>query len=92
MTKLVVRLGNEVETVRGFCCLGDMVDTDGGSEAVVTARMRIGGVKFREYGAILCGGGFSLRVYRSCVRPSMFYCSEAWCLKEYEIGIHIEKK
>ena len=38
----------EVETVRGFCYLGDRVNASGGCEAAVTARARIGWVKFRE--------------------------------------------
>ena len=38
----------EVETVRGFCYLGDRVNAGGGCEAAVTARARIGWVKFRE--------------------------------------------
>ena len=33
----------EVETVRGFCYLGNKVNASGGCEAAVTARARIGG-------------------------------------------------
>ena len=43
-------LCEEVETVRGFCYLGDRVNASGGCEATVTARARIGWVKFRECG------------------------------------------
>ena len=35
-------LCNEVETVNGFCYLGDRVSANGGCEAAVTARARIG--------------------------------------------------
>ena len=38
-------LCEEMETVRVFCYLGDV---GGGCEAAVTARARIGWVKFRE--------------------------------------------
>ena len=46
----VEELGEEVEMVRGFCYLGERVNTGGGCEA---ARARIGWVKFREYGELL---------------------------------------
>ena len=65
-------LCNEVETVNGFCYLGDKVSANGGCEAAVTARARIDWTKFREYGELLYGKRFSLkmkgRVYRCCVR------------------------
>ena len=44
----VEELSEDVETVRGFCYLGDRVNASGGCEAAVTARARIGWVKFRE--------------------------------------------
>ena len=44
-------LCEEVESVRGFCYVGDRVSAGGGGgEAAVTARARIGWVKFRECG------------------------------------------
>ena len=46
--ELVEELCEEVETVRGFCYLGDRVNASVGCEAAVTARARIGWVKFRE--------------------------------------------
>ncbi|XP_015776010.1 PREDICTED: uncharacterized protein LOC107354102 [Acropora digitifera] len=68
----VEELCEEVETVRGFCYLGDKVNGGGGCEAAVTARARIGWVKFRECGELLNSKRFSLKlkgmVYRSCVR------------------------
>ena len=67
------------------------MNADGGSEAAVTARRRIGWMKFRKCGAILSRGRFILkmkgRVYRNCVRPSMLFGRESWCLKEYEMEI-----
>ena len=38
--------------MRGFCYLGDRVNAAGGCEAAVTARARIGWVKFREGGRV----------------------------------------
>ena len=44
-----------------------------------------------ECGKLLYGRRFPLRlkgaVYKSEVRPAILYGSEAWCLKESEIGI-----
>ena len=40
--------------MKGFCYLGNnMVNASGGSEAAVTARARIGWVKFKECGELL---------------------------------------
>ena len=48
-------------------------------------------MKFREFGELLHGKRFSLKmkglVYRSCVRSAMLYGSETWCLGENEMGI-----
>ena len=80
------KLCDEVETVNGFCYLGDRLNASGGCEAVVTARVRIGRVRFRECGELLLGNRFPLKmkgkVYRYCVRSAILYESETWCLKE----------
>ena len=87
----VEELCEEVETVRGFCYLGDRVNASGGCEAAATARARIGWVKFKECGELLNSKRFSLKVkgmvYQSCVRVAMLYGSETWCLRENEIAI-----
>ena len=51
---------NEVETVNGFCYLGDRLNASGGCESAVTARVRIGWVRFRECGELLLGNRFPL--------------------------------
>ena len=80
-----------VETVKGFCCLGDRLNASGECETVVTSRVRMGWMKSRECGELLRGRRFSLRmkrmVYRSCVRSAMLYGSETWCLSESEMAI-----
>ena len=72
---------HEVETVNGFCCLGDRINASGGCEVAVTARVRIGWVRFRECGELLLGNRFPLKmkrkVYRCCVRSAILYGSEA---------------
>ena len=85
------KLCDEVETVREFTCLGDRVSAGGGCEAVVAARTRCGWVKFWNCSELLYGRRCPLRlkraVYESYVRPAILYGSEAWCLKESEMGI-----
>ena len=67
------------------------MNAGGGCEADVTARARIGWVKFRECGELLNSKRFSLKlkgmVYRSCVRLAMLSGSETWCLRENEMAI-----
>ena len=43
------KLCDEVETVNGFCYLGDRLNASGGCEAAVTTRVRICWIKFREW-------------------------------------------
>ena len=84
-------LCDEVETVKGFGYLGDRLNASGGRETAVTARVRIGRMKFRECVELLLGRRFSLKmkgmVYRSCVRLAMLYGSETWYLRENEMII-----
>ena len=84
-------LCDEVETVKGFCYLGDRLNASGGCETAVTSRVRIGRMKFRECGELLRGRRFSLRmkgmVYRTCVRSAMLNGSETRCLRETEMAI-----
>ena len=84
------KLCDDVETVREFTYLGDSVTAGGGCEAAVTACTRCGWVRLTEYGELLYGRRFPLRlkgaVYGSYVSPAKLYGSEAWCLKESDIG------
>ena len=48
--------------MKSFCRLGDRLNASGGSEAAVTARTRIGWIKFRECGELLYGRKFSLKI------------------------------
>ena len=73
----IEKLCDEVETVNGFCYLGDRLNSSGGCESAVTAKVRIGWVRFRECGELLLGNRFPLRmkdeVYRCCVRSAILY-------------------
>ena len=57
----------------------------------MTARTRCGLVKLRECSELLHGSRFPQKlkgaVKKSYVRPAIQYGSEAWCLKESEMGI-----
>ena len=67
------------------------MNATGGCETAVTARSRIGWMKFRECSKILKGRRFSLKmkgkIYKCCVRSAILYGSEAWCLREIEMAI-----
>ena len=71
---------NQVEFVKSICYLGNRLNASGGSEAAVTARNRIGWIKFRECGELLYGRKFLLkmkgRICQSCVRSAMPYGSD----------------
>ena len=70
--KSIEKLCDEVETVNGFCYLGEKLNVSGGCEAAVTAGVRIGCVRFRECGELLLGNRFPLRMkgkaYCCCIR------------------------
>ena len=89
--KPVEVLCDEVETVKGFCYLGDRLNASGGYKTPVTSIARIGRMKFSECAELLRGRRFSLRmkgmVYRSCVRSAMLYGSETWSLRENKMTI-----
>ena len=46
MVDSIEKLCDEVEAVNGFCCLGDRLNSNGGCKTAVTARARIGWVRF----------------------------------------------
>ena len=54
-------LCHEVETVKGFCYLGDRLNASGRCETAMTSRVRIGWMKFRECEELLRGRRFLLR-------------------------------
>ena len=77
--------------MQSFCYLGYRLNVNGGSEAAVTARTRIGWIKFRECGVLLHERKFPLkikgRIHQGCIRFAMLYGSETWCLRENEMAI-----
>ena len=59
---LIEKLCNEVETGNEIWHLRDRLHSSGGYEAVVTARVRIGWVRFSKCGELLLGNRFPLRI------------------------------
>ena len=87
---------DQVDLVKSFYYLGDRLKASGGSEAAVTARMRIEWIKFRECEKLLYGKKISLkmkgRIYQSCVKSAMLNGSDTWCLRENEKAILTSEK
>ena len=75
----------KLEVVSNFCYLGDVLDSQGGMEMALNARIKKGWNAFRQLAPLLLCKGVSLvvkgRVYDACVRSSMLYGSEAWACK-----------
>ena len=66
------------------------MSASGGCEAAVTARTRCRLFKCKECSELLNDRRYPPKlkgaVYKSYVRPAILYQSEAWCLKENEMG------
>ena len=73
----IENLCNGVETVNEFCYLVDKLKTSGGCEVAVTARMRIGWIKFRECSELLLGKRFSFKIKARVFRvvSGLQYCT-----------------
>ena len=85
-----VKLGNnEVEIVKEFCYLGDILETEGGVEAAVTARVRAWWRKFKEISGMLYGRDVSMKIkgqlYKAYVRSVIYYGAEYWALRNEEV-------
>ena len=80
-----------METVNGFCYLGDRINASDGCEAAVTGRVRINWERFRKCEELLLGNRFPLRmngkVYCCCINPAILYGSKALCSTENEKAI-----
>ena len=74
--------------------LGDTLSVDGGADATVEARIRIGWNKFRQLVPLLINRAISVirrgRLYSSCVRNSMLHGSETWPVRK-ENGVALQR-
>ena len=84
-------MSDGVERVESFGYLGDKLSAGGGCLNAVTARIRIGWMKFRDLSGVLCGKRWSMRMkgklYKTCVRTAMVYGGETWVLRKEEEDI-----
>ena len=91
-TSVDIGANADLEVVDKFCCLGDMLNVDGDTDAAVEARIRIGWNKFRQLVPLLTNRDMPLinrgRLHSSCVRSSMLHGSETWPVrKENEVAL-----
>ena len=84
-------LNTDIEKVESFVYLGDKLNAGGGCLSAVTARVRVGWMKFKEMSGLLCGKRWSVklkgRVYKTCVRTAMIYGGETWVMRKEEENV-----
>ena len=76
--------------LNGCVCVCDMLSVDGGADAAVEARIRIGWNKFRQLVPLLTNKDVSLIMrgrlyYSSCVRSSMLHGSKTWPVRKENV-------
>ena len=75
-----------IERVESFVHLGDKLNVGGGCLSLVSARVHVGWMKFRELSVVLCGRIWSVkmkgRVYKSYVRAAMVYSDKTWVMRK----------
>ena len=76
-----ISIFNQVDFVKNLCYLGDRLNASGGSEAAVTARTRIGWIKFRKCGELLYGRKFSLKMKRKILLELPKISNAVWELE-----------
>ena len=82
---------DDVKTVTKLSYLGDRKNSGGGREMAVASRTKIGWARFRECHDLQYFNFFYMKmkgiVCKSCVRSTLPYGGETWCLGLNEIGI-----
>ena len=75
--------------VQTFCNLGDTIGVNGGVDASVTTRVKIGRSKFREMLLLLTSRISSLptkgRGHEACIPSAMINGSETWLVKAKDL-------
>ena len=84
----IKKLLDEVKTAKAFSYLGDKLNASSGCEMAVTARARIGWMRFRKGGQLLLENRFRLKtkdkVYCYCVRSATLWRSETRRVRKNE--------
>ena len=87
----VVVEGGVVGVVTQFCYLGDVLDSEGGAERAVRARVAAEWGKWREILGLLLNKGILLAqrgmVFDACIRSVMLYGEEMWALTKRLEGV-----
>ena len=86
----------ELPTVTSFKYLGSMFTSEGGSQADVNNRIRIGWMKWKEVSGVMCDRKMHVelkdKVFKTIIRPAMTYGSECWAVKKkYESKLNPAK-
>ena len=86
-TETTVKLVDaELPTVTSFKYLGSLFTREGGSQADVNNRIRIGWMKWKEVSGMMCDRKMPVelkdKVFKTIIRPAMAYGSECWAVKK----------
>ena len=76
----------ELPTVTSFKYLGSLFTSEGGSQADVNNRIRIGWMKWKEVSGVMCDRKMPVelkdKVFKTIIRPAMTYGSECWAVQK----------
>ena len=76
----------ELPTVTSFKYRGSLFTGEGGSQADVNNRIRIGWMKWKEVSGVMCDRKMPVelkdKVFKTIIRPAMTYGSECWGVKK----------
>ena len=79
--------GVEIDVVKEFCYLGDVLSCKGGSERAVRARIASAWRKWKDLASLLRNRHVPLKcrghVYSACIRPVLLYGAESWALTQH---------
>ena len=86
-TETTVKLVDaELPTVTSFKYIGSLFTSEGGSQADVNNRIRIGWMKWKEVSGVMCDRKMPVelkdKVFKTIIRPAMTYGSECWAVKK----------
>ena len=74
----------ELSTVTSFKYIGSLFTREGGSQADVNHRIRIGWMKWKEVSGVMCDRKIPVelkdKLFKTIIRPAMTYGSECWAV------------
>jgi len=78
--------GRSIPKVAKFKYLGSIIQQDGDIDEDISQQIKVGSQKWMSVSGVLCGKrvplGLKGKVYRTVVRPAVFYGAECWPLKK----------